>query len=88
MGEEIFSEGYPIIKARISTTNPEEGISITVRLIRSGELLKTFSAETPFSINLKDDCLEPGKKIYYRLDAVDEKGRRLVSNPIFVEFQL
>ena len=86
MGEEIFSEGYPRINARISTTDSEEENSVIVRLIRSGNLLKTVSAETPLSINFKDDFFEPGKKIYYRLDAIDKKGRKLVTNPIFVQF--
>jgi hypothetical protein len=87
MGEEIFSKGYPRINIRIFTTDSEKGNSITVRLIRSGNLLETFSAETPLSINFEDDFFEPGKKIYYRLDAMDKKGRKLVSNPIFVQFQ-
>jgi hypothetical protein len=87
MGEEIFSKGYPKINACISTTDSEEKNSVIVRLIRSGNLLKTFSAETPLSINFEDDFFEAGKKMYYRLDAVDKKGRRLVSNPIFVKFQ-
>ncbi len=87
MGEEIFSKGYPSINIRISTTDSEKGNSITVRLVRSGNLLETFSAETPLSINFEDDFFEPGKKIYYRLDAIDKKGRKLVSNPIFVQFQ-
>ena len=87
MGEEIFSEGYPRINIRISSTGSEKGNSVTLRLIRSGKLLKTFSAETPLSINFEDDFFKPGKKIYYRLDAIDKKGRKLVSNPIFVRFQ-
>ena len=87
MGEEIFSKGYPSINIRISTTDSEKGNSVTVRLIRSGNLLEVFSAETPLSINFKDDFFEPGKKIYYRLDAINKKGRKLVSNPIFVKFQ-
>jgi hypothetical protein len=87
MGEEIFSKGYPSINIRISTANSEKGNSVTVRLIRSGNLLETFSAETPMSINFEDDFFESGKKVYYRLDAIDKRGRKLVSNPIFVKFQ-
>ncbi|NIO49838.1 MAG: hypothetical protein GTN73_10450 [Candidatus Aminicenantes bacterium] len=86
LGEEIFSKGYPRINASISTTDSEKENSVIVRLIRSGNLIKTFSAETPLSINFKDDFFEHGKKIYYRLDAIDEKGRKLVTNPIFVRF--
>jgi hypothetical protein len=87
MGEEIFSKGYPSINIRISTADSEKGNSVTVRLIRSGNLLETFSAETPMSINFEDDFFESGKKVYYRLDAIDKRGRKLVSNPIFVKFQ-
>ncbi len=87
MGKEIISKGYPIINISISTNDPEKGNSVTVRLIRSGDLLETFSAETPLTMNFKDDFFEAGKKIYYRLDARDIRGRRLVSNPIFVKFQ-
>ncbi len=86
MGEEILSEGSPSINIRISTSDQEERSSVTVRLIRSGDLLESFSGETPLSINYKDDFFEPGKKIYYRLDAIDNRGRKLVSNPIFVKF--
>lgn len=87
MGEEISSKGYPRINARISTTDSEEENTVIVRLIRSGKLIKTFPAETPLSINFKDDFFRPGKKIYYRLDVTDKKERKLVSNPIFVKFQ-
>ena len=87
MGEEMLSKGYPSVNIRISTTKPEKENSVTVRIIRYGELLKTFSAETPFTLNFKDDFFKPGKKIYYRLDVRDKKGRKLVSNPIFVQFQ-
>jgi len=87
MGEEIFSKGYPIINVLISATGSEKINSLTVRLIRNGKLLKTFSGETPLNINFKDEFIEHGKKIYYRLDAEDKKGRKIVSNPIFVKFQ-
>jgi len=87
MGGEIFSEGYPRINILISTADSEKGNPLTVRLIRSGELLETFSGEAPLRIDFKDDFFEPGKKMYYRLDASDNKGRKLVSNPVFVKFQ-
>ncbi|MFQ6083742.1 MAG: hypothetical protein ACE5WD_10320 [Candidatus Aminicenantia bacterium] len=87
MGEEIFSEGYPRINILIPPISSEKENSITVRLIRYGKLLKTFSGETPLNINFQDEFFEPGKKIYYRLDITAKKGRKLISNPIFVKFQ-
>lgn len=86
MGEEISLKGYPRVNIRISTAGEEKGNTVTVRLIRYGILLETFTGETPLNVNYQDESFEPGKRMYYRLDAVDKKGRRLVSNPIFVKF--
>jgi hypothetical protein len=86
MGEEISVNGYPTVHILISTAGSEEKNPVTVRLIRSGKLLKTFSGETPFHMNFMDEFYEPGKMIYYRLDAEDRKGRKLISNPVFVKF--
>lgn len=85
MGEEIFSKGYLRINISLSTADSEKGNSITVRLIRDGRLLKTFSGETPLKINFEDEIIKPRKKIYYRTDARDKKGRKIISNPIFVK---
>jgi hypothetical protein len=86
MGEEISLKGYPRVNIHISTAGEEKGNAVTVRLIRCNKLLKTFTDEIPLTINFQDEFFEPGKKIYYRLDATDKEGRRLVSNPIFVQF--
>jgi len=56
---------------------------LELRLIRSGERIKTFSGTTQFVVNFKDDYVEPGKLIYYRIDIPGA----LVSNPIFVKFR-
>ncbi|NIM90450.1 MAG: hypothetical protein GTO17_05825 [Candidatus Aminicenantes bacterium] len=87
MGEEISLKRYPIITIHISTIGLEKGNSLSIRLIRSGQLIHTFTGETPLSIYFEDEYFEPGRKIYYRLDIRDRKGRRLISNPIFVKFQ-
>ena len=87
MGEEIALKGYPQIKIRVSTSNSEEDNSLSLRLIRSGKLLRIYSAKTSLSVDFRDEFFESGKKIYYRLDAKDIKGRLLVSNPIFVNFK-
>jgi hypothetical protein len=86
MGEEISLNGHPTIHILVSAAGSVEKSPLTVRLIRSGKLLKTFSGETPFHMNFIDEFYEPGKKIYYRLDAEDRKGRKLISNPVFVKF--
>jgi len=87
MGEEMISKGYPRINIQILTSESEKENLTTVRLIRKGKLLKTFSGETPFRIDFQDEFMKPGKKIYYRLEVKDNRGRKLVSNPIFVKFQ-
>jgi hypothetical protein len=86
MGEEISVNGCPTVNILITVAGSAEKNPVTVRLIRSGKLVKTFSGETPLRMNFKDEFYEPGQKIFYRLDAVDRKGRKLVSNPVFVKF--
>jgi len=86
MGEEISSNGSLRINISISIPGSDEENFLFVRLIRNGELLKTFSGETPLNIDFKDKFRVPGKKIFYRLDVKDKKGRKIVSNPIFVNF--
>jgi hypothetical protein len=86
MGEEILCKGYPKINIRLHLAASEKGNILTLRVIRSGKLLKTFSGEAPLDIGFVDEFLESGKKIYYRLDVSDGKARKLVSNPIFVQF--
>jgi hypothetical protein len=57
---------------------------VQIRLIRSGELIETFSGPLPMEIDYDDKHFKPGQKIYYRIDV---KGcGLLVSNPVFVTF--
>jgi hypothetical protein len=86
MGEEIQLKGSAEINIHITTSNPEEGHAVEVRLIREKKLLKTFSGKIPLILNYVDESLEPNKKTYYRLDVRDRKSRIIVSNPIFVHF--
>ena len=58
------------------------GDPVTVRLIRSGKLIRTFKGVLPLKVDYLDRTSDPGLKTYYRLDM---RGRgTLVSNPIFV----
>jgi hypothetical protein len=86
MGEEIQLKGSAEINIHITTSNPEEGHAVEVKLIREEKLLKTFSGKTPLILNYVHEFFEPGKKTYYRLDVRDRKNRIIVSNPIFVHF--
>ncbi len=82
MGETIQLRNSPEVSIKISSSD-KGNYAIKVRLIRSGELINTFSGTTPFVVNFEDDYVEPGKQIYYRIDIPGE----LVSNPIFVKFR-
>lgn len=82
MGETIKLKNSPEVSIKISSSD-KGNYAIKVRLIRSGELINTFSGTTPFVVNFEDDHVEPGKQIYYRIDIPGA----LVSNPIFVKFR-
>ncbi len=81
MGDVIELKNKPKIKITVSSS--DEGVhDVDVRIIRSGELIKTISKKTPFVVDFEDDYYNPGEKIYYRIDIPG----KLVSNPIFVKF--
>ena len=82
MGNTITLDSKPKISIKISSSD-KESYAINVRLIRSGELINTFTGTTPFVVNFEDDYVKPEKQIYYRLDIPGT----LVSNPIFVKFR-
>ena len=75
--------GYPRIRILAELKEPVQN-SASVRLIRSGEVVETFSGSLPIDIDFVDRYYEPGKKIYYRIDV--ESHGLVVSNPIFVTF--
>jgi hypothetical protein len=83
-GEEIMMRGNPVIRMSI-TADKAVPTAVKVRLIRSGELVKTFEGPLPLKIEYEDAYEKPGEKIYYRMDM---KGYGvIVSNPIFVAFE-
>ncbi|MGR3294324.1 MAG: hypothetical protein ACUZ9M_09955, partial [Candidatus Scalindua sp.] len=81
MGETIELKNRPEIRIRVSSSD-QGAHNVDVRVIRSGELIKTLSKTTPFAVDFKDDYFNPGEQIYYRIDIPG----KLVSNPIFVKF--
>ncbi len=59
----------------------KEQQSVEVNVIKDGQIVKTYSAESPFDIAYYDDEISQGWS-YYRLEII-AKGLRLVTNPIF-----
>ncbi|MFH1231335.1 MAG: hypothetical protein V1709_07560, partial [Planctomycetota bacterium] len=98
-GDELLTSSIPIIKIRISQkdnrnssqSNPRSNVNktmATLKIIRQGIVIKEINQPLPLTFNFKDNYVpKHGERIYYRLEAIDEKGGRLISNPIFVRFQ-
>ena len=80
-GDEVVLKGNPRLKISLSAAEPTKN-RVTVRLIRSGEVIGRFEGDLPLEINFEDEFHKQGKKVYYRMD-VHGYGT-LVSNPIFV----
>ncbi|MBU0987320.1 MAG: hypothetical protein KKH68_08720, partial [Proteobacteria bacterium] len=84
LGEEIRLKNNPKIHISLALKISADN-GVNVRLIRSGELIKTFSGSLPMDIDFEDKYFEPGETIYYRIDVTGPGA--LVSNPIFVTFE-
>ena len=78
---EAEGEGSLLIRLRISASDGRE-VPFTLRLIRSGNVLSTLQAKTPFEEILKVKPPEGGKQEFFRIEIT--KPHRLLSNPIFV----
>lgn len=57
---------------------------VTLRLIRSGEIIRMTKAETPVQYQLADTPPVPDGGAYYRLEVVGQSGE-LLTNPIYVD---
>jgi len=93
-GDELVTSSTPIIKIRISQkdnkTNKNNGNKpmVTLKIIRQGTVIKEINQPLPLTLNFKDNYSpKHGERIYYRLEAIDEKMGKVISNPIFVKFQ-
>ena len=83
-GDEVVLEGSPRIRISLSAVEPAKN-RVTVRLIRSGELMRTFQGGLPMEIDFEDTYFKPGEKFYYRMDM--HGYGTVVSNPIFVIYK-
>lgn len=59
---------------------------VTLRLIRSGEIIGIAKAETPVQYQLADALPVPDGGAYYRLEVVGQSGE-LLTNPLYVDVQ-
>ncbi len=84
-GEEVQLNHPAKIRVTLSLKNPAEETA-TIRLIRSGEEIKTFKDKLPLDIEFQDTYHRPDEKIFYRIDVRTRRAGRLLSNPIFVKF--
>ena len=79
-GDEIVVKDFPRIRIALSLNRPSVN-RVRVRLIRSGNLLRTFQGSLPMEIDYEAHSVEPGVRAYYRIDVRGHGS--LVSNPIF-----
>ncbi len=84
-GEEVQLNHPAKIRVTLSLKDPTEETA-TIRLIRSGEEIKTFKDKLPLDIEFQDTYHRPDEKIFYRIDVRTRRAGRLLSNPIFVKF--
>ena len=83
-GDKIVLAENPRIKISISAFEITKNRA-KVRLIRSGEVIRSFEGKLPMEIDFEDKHFKPGEKVYYRMDLHGYGA--LVSNPIFVSFK-
>ena len=71
----------PLVKVSVSATD-QKSHSISVRIIRSGNVVASLNGETPYSYRFVDNTVPRGQPIYYRVEVLG--GGEILSNPIFV----
>lgn len=84
-GDELNLTQPATVKIKVHTIDGG-AYKTKVRLIRGGELAKSYSMTTPFTIEFEDNYFLKGEKSFYRVDVSGDMGR-IVSNPIFVIWQ-
>jgi hypothetical protein len=83
MGDELSLSLPAFVSIKISDPSFQR-MPYTIRLIRNGKVIKTFSGLNQTNLEFEDDYFKLGEKLFYRLEI---EGRwKIVSNPIFVRF--
>ena len=82
MGEQINLENNPRIEIGGQFLAGRKK-PVKIKLIRNGNIIKTFEVNSPFDISFQDDYEGGERKFYYRVE-IQSDGVFLVTNPIFV----
>ena len=82
MGQTLVMSGKPriIIKGRFINKDTK---SVTITVIRSGEIIKVMGSTAPFAIDFEDNDIIKENKFYYRAE-IRAEGLFVVTNPVFV----
>ena len=56
--------------------------AVEVKIIKQGNIVKTYNIDTPFEISYHDENISKGKT-YYRLE-IKGKDLHVITNPIFL----
>jgi hypothetical protein len=83
MGEQLNTREIPQINIQIDFLNGQ-GQLFKIKLIRNGEVIKTFEAPAPLDIAYLDEQAPVSERFYYRLE-IQGQDVLAVSNPIFVK---
>ena len=87
IGERVAlpSGSHAIATVRLSARDGKPH-PVTLRVIRSGEIIGITKAETPVHYQLADAQPVPAGGVYYRLEVVGQSGE-LLTNPVYVDVQ-
>jgi hypothetical protein len=83
---EIFVRKGPgdvTIRVAVSTADAKPH-TVELSLIRSGRTIARTTGETPFTQRFVDRTLPTGERAFYRVEVHGERGKEILSNPIFV----
>ncbi len=81
MGDRLVVEGNPTVHLRVEERGGRK-VPVSLRLVRSGEVVRNFEGTTPLEATYEDTSLWYGTA-FYRVEVFGPSSR-IVSNPIFV----
>lgn len=82
MGQNLVSDGIPLVRFKLSQEKPIDA-KIIVKLIRNNQIIKEFNGTGSIDAEFKDEDVKSGDFVYYRIDVMSQGIARIISNPIF-----